>query len=263
MKFASVKEAIDFHVKNKKELILLKKSNVKHTEPFGVTDLQASANKALSTNYADDVASGVIKRTIIGNTYNWMDSQSDALLPGVFSKSINERISQVLHLHDHIREVSAKVGKPENIYEKSVAWADLGIDLPGNTEALFMDSNIMKDLNPSIFQQYLLKDINQHSVGMQYVNLELAVNDPEYKMEFAIWNNYINQIGNKDKVEEQGFFWAVKEGKLLEVSAVLAGANELTPTLDNKMKELLDANSGNKNFYSNLAEYIRKHGLVA
>jgi len=33
---------------------------------------------------------------------------------------------------------------------------------------------------------------------------------------------------------EQGYFWAVKEAKLIEISAVLEGSNELTPTIDAK-----------------------------
>ncbi|HKZ36113.1 MAG TPA: hypothetical protein VJ184_00580, partial [Chryseolinea sp.] len=101
------------------------------------------------------------------------------------------------------------------------------------------DSNIIKEYNPIVFGQYLSKEVNQHSVGMVYVKLDLAVNDSEMKDEYVQWNKYINLIGNKEKAIEQGYFWAVKEAKLIEISAVLAGSNELTPTLDNKIKELL------------------------
>jgi hypothetical protein len=46
------------------------------------------------------------------------------------------------------------------------------------------------------------------------------------------WNKYYKDIINKEFVDEYGFFWVVNEIKLLEVSAVLFGANELTPTLE-------------------------------
>jgi hypothetical protein len=113
-----------------------------------------------------------------------------------------------------------------------------------------MDTNIIKDYNPLIYSMYLGKEINQHSVGMHYVQIDLAVNDEEMKAEFATWNKYIAGIGNKDKAIEQGYFWAVKEAKLVEISAVLAGSNELTPTVHNEEKEI---NITPKDYWSILA----------
>jgi hypothetical protein len=237
--FATQKNFFTYLVTNKRELIDLKKTGLKHTQPqFGAQDdlNQIPIFKSLNTSYKDDVSSGVIKRTIIGNTYNWMDSVNDVLLNGVFAKSLSERADKVWHLHDHVHMITAKVGKPTSIYEKSVAWKDLGVDRKGDTQSLFMDSEIIKAYNEFIFNQYLNKEINQHSVGMRYVALDLAVNDKDMKAEYAVWNKYIDIIGNKELTMEDGFFWAVKEGMLVEISAVLAGANELTPTVDNDEK---------------------------
>ena len=234
--FPTRKDFFAYLAANKKEIIELKKSAMKFTEPFGTSILQRNALKSLNTNYNNDPASGIIKRTIIGNTYNWMDSQDDVLLPGVFAKSISEKGDRIWHLHDHEQKISAKVGKPISVYEKGVSWADLGIELEGNTTALFMDSNIIKEYNPLIFNQYLSKEIDQHSVGMQYVNIEIAMNDESEKEAFALFNKHISAIGNKEKVLAQGYFFAVKEGKLIEISAVLDGSNELTPTIPNEEK---------------------------
>lgn len=231
--FATNKEFFSYLIANKAELIRMKKSAVKFTEPFSITE-SSNVVKDLYTNHKDNVQSGIITRTIIGNTYNWMDSVNDVLLPGVFSKSIQENADKIFHLHDHEFKTTSKVGKPTRFYEKSLLWADLGINKIGSTTALFMDSDIIKAYNEKIFNQYLNKEINQHSVGMQYVLIDLAINDSEEKAEYAVWTKYIDQIGNKEKAIEDGYFWAVKEGKLYEISAVLAGANELTPTLDNK-----------------------------
>ncbi len=232
--FNSQKELIAYLVKNKKELTDLKRASIKLSDSFGGGTLQMAAIKALNTSHVDDIASGIIKRTIVGNTYNWMDSHSDVHADNVFEKSIAERKDRIFHLHDHEQKISAKVGKPTDIYEKSVYWVDLGVDHPGKTMALMMDSQIMKDYNPAVFGQYLAKEINQHSVGMQYVKLDLAVNDPEMKAEFSVWNKVINTLANKQKALDQGYFWHVTEAKLLEISAVLAGSNEITPTLSNE-----------------------------
>jgi hypothetical protein len=267
MKFATIKEKLDFFVKNKAEIISIKKSAVKHTDPIMVLEDGTNAvTKAFSTSNEDDLANGIIKRTIVGNTYNWCDSQMDVLLDNCFATSLKDRQDKIWHLHDHINQIGAKVGKPVSIYEKSVAWTDLGIQRAGNTMCLMMDSNIMKSYNSLIYQQYLDKEIDQHSVGMQYVNLQLAVNDPEYKDEYAVWNKYINLVANKKICEDEGMFWAVKEGKLMEISAVLTGANSLTPTLDNKkMSELLktqkDEKKAETDFYTNLVTDLKSNPL--
>ena len=53
-------------------------------------------------------------------------------------------------------------------------------------------------------------------------------NEEEYKYEKENWDEYYKFVINKDKVDGRGYFWAVTEIKLLEYSAVLYGANELT-----------------------------------
>ena len=233
-KFDTTQELITYLVKNKRELIEMKKATMKFSDQFGTEDGERSAIKALNTHYVDDLSTGIIKRTIVGNTYNWMDSHSDVHLDGTFTKSINDRKDKIFHLHDHEYKITSKVGTPTNIYEKSVNWSDMGIAKAGKTTALMMDSNISKEMNPLIFGQYLTKEINQHSVGMVYVKIDLAVNDSSQKLEYANWNKYFDRIANGDKAVKQGYFWAVSEAKLIEISAVLEGSNELTPTIANE-----------------------------
>ena len=46
---------------------------------------------------------------------------------------------------------------------------------------------------------------------------------------------YINEIANKDKAIEQGYFWAVTEAKISkEGSMVLFGSNDVTQIIENK-----------------------------
>ncbi len=240
-KFAGQSDLFRYLSANKTEIIDMKKSFFypnsgcnKHTENAVFESLPREAQKALTTAFDDDPLSGVIKRTIIGNTYNWLDSHNDVHLPGLFAKSIDERKDKIFHLENHHFTISAKVGIPTEIFEKRIDWKDLGIDKAGKTEALFMTSNISKERNPQVFEAYLRGEVDQHSVGMQFVDLDLALNDDEFKEAFSNWNKYISQIGNREEAENQGFFWAIKEAKLREISAVLEGSNELTPTLENK-----------------------------
>ena len=231
--FATKKEEIDYLVKHNKEIIEFKKAVVKHTTPTTTEAENSSTFKALSTSKEHDTDS-IIKRTVIGNTYNWLDSHGDVHLEGTFGKSISERQNKIWHLHDHEQKITAKVGIPSKIYEETVEWSDLGIKKAGTTTALMMDSDIRKDYNNLIFQEYKDGNIDQHSVGMYYVKIDFAVNDKDHKAEFKTWNDNIENIGNREKAEELGYFYAVKEAKLVEISAVLQGSNELTPTIEAK-----------------------------
>jgi hypothetical protein len=107
-----------------------------------------------------------------------------------------------------------------------------------------MDSAIKDSYNKSIFQKYSAGKIQQHSVGMQYVKLAMCIDDDDYKEEKANYDMYISHVINKELVEETGYFFAVTEAKLIEISCVIRGSNELTPTL------------GSKSEFDQLKEYL-------
>jgi len=231
------REEIKRLIANKNELIRLKKAELKKADivEWSIPDFK-TAFKSIGETLKQDNDSEIY-RTIVGNTYGFMDSHDDVHIKGIFTKSINENGNRVLHLHDHVHQLSAKVGTPLKVYEKDLNWSDVGLDKSGMTTALLMDTRIEKARNENIFLDYKNGDINQHSVGMQYVKLELAVNDQEENEEFAAWERYKGEVINIEKAEEQGYFWAVTEAKLIEISCVIKGSNELTPTLDNKSIE--------------------------
>jgi hypothetical protein len=219
-------------IERKSELIALKKGELK------------TVKGGLSVLVVGNITKGVfedsdtsLKRTIIGNTYNWMDSHDDVHAKGVFTKTIKERGDNVFHLHDHEFKITSKVGEPLKVYEDMVSWKDLGVDKAGETQALFMDSEILKSYNERIFNEYKNGKITQHSVGMQYVKIDLAVNDSRYEDEYKVWSDNIDQIGNRELAEEKGYFWLVREAKLVEISAVLMGSNTLTPTINEPSKD--------------------------
>jgi hypothetical protein len=233
--FKTQKELFDYLHTNKTDLLEMKKATRKthvFTPSLVESDSEASVSKALTTSSNEDTET-MIKRTVIGNTYNWLDSHGDVHVGSTFSKSIGERKNRIWHLHDHEYKLVAKVGTPEKVYEKAIQWSDLGIDKAGSTTALFMDSKIERSKNSQIFEEYKSGNIDQHSVGMYYVKIDLAMNsdDPDHKEYKKTYDQYIDQIGNKEEAEKLGHFYAVKEAKLIEISAVLDGSNSLTPTL--------------------------------
>jgi len=131
--------------------------------------------------------------------------------------------------------------------------------------ALLIDAEISKAKNESVFDEYKNHEINQHSVGMYYVKIDLAIDNQDDKEAYALYRKYLPQIGNADKVEQQGYFFAVQEAKLKEVSAVLQGSNDLTGIFDNnksvksideltKMFDYLGKNIENKEIFNNLCK---------
>lgn len=211
-----------------------KKSVIKYADstsflPLPVREIN---HKAIKYLYENDTDKGILKRSIVLNTYNWLDSHGDVHFDSTFTKSISERGKKTHHLHDHLFQVDAKVGTPIKFYEKSMSWKELGVDIDGETIALIMDSEIKKAYNETVYNAYLDDEVDQHSVAMRYIKIDLAINDEEgYPKEYKVWKDNIARIGNREKAEEQGFFFGVSEGALIEGSAVLAGSNELTPTL--------------------------------
>lgn len=243
-------------LRNKKEAIRLKKAQFKKADI--VSSLSAVKTGVIKSDTLKQDTENEIYRTIVGNTYGFMDSHDDVHIPGIFTKSIKENGGNVLHLHDHVHQLSAKVGTPQRVYEKELDWGALGYEAKGITTALLMDSRIEKARNSNIFNDYLNGEINQHSVGMQYVKIELCVNDREEKEEFANWEKYKDQVINLDKAEEQGYFWAVTEAKLIEISCVIRGSNELTPTLEPQEKGLDELTE----LYNQVSENPTKENLA-
>jgi hypothetical protein len=228
--FDTKKELFDFFVKNKERLIAQKKSVMKHADCFScVTPKELIVSKSISTDKEDITVKVVI------NTTNLMDSHSDVHLPGLWSKSLQEN-KMIMHLQEHNMSFDKIIADSDELkaYTKSYTWKELGYSFSGKTEALIFDSNIKKERNPFMFKQYAFGYVKNHSVGMYYVKLILAINDEDYGAEYEAWEKYYPEIANKERADELGLFWAIREAKIVEGSAVPLGSNWATPTLDIK-----------------------------
>lgn len=139
-----------------------------------------------------------------------------------------------MHLQEHKMQFDKIISDGQNLnaFTKTYDFRELGYDIDGTTQALVFDSVIEKDRNEYMFDQYKQNRVNNHSVGMQYVKLLLAVNSSDFAEEKEIWDIYYPQIANKERADENGLFWVVKEAKVIEGSAVPIGSNTVTPTLE-------------------------------
>jgi hypothetical protein len=223
---------------NKTALIAMKKCQVKFTdsaENIPIELKEAEKVEKFNTGLPKDTDTEIY-RTIIGNTYNWLDSHNDVHLNACFAKSLKEN-KNIFHLRDHKFETDAEVGEVLHVWEKIGTFKDFGGDSDLMTQALVMNSKIIKDYNEKTFNKYSQNKIKQHSVGMFYGDLKFAADNKTDKEAYALYHSLLPKIGNKEKVEEQGYFYAVVQAKLKEVSAVLLGSNSLTGVLNDNNRE--------------------------
>lgn len=234
----SGKELTTFLLANKSALIEQKKSmpvkfsdTLQHKPSVKYFSDKTGSLKDNSSNNEDPTNSDKIHVTAVANVFNYMDSQYDVLLPGCCKRTIKERAGKFQQLHDHIYKLEAKIGEVTNVYEQNITLSELGIDQSGFTIGLIFEFDCFKSYNEQIFNQYKAGKVDQYSIGLNYVSIDLAINDPDSPKEIDFWNKNIGNVINRDAAEEVGFFFVVSEIKLLENSAVLFGANDLTFTM--------------------------------
>ncbi len=246
------KALIDYLVANKGSILAAKKampikfSDVVVCKTSFVDRAEKSAGGKLFLPAKDAEDTGAIRVKVIANTAWWCDSQMDVLTDSCWNKSIADKGNNIPHIHDHEYKSTSHVGDVRNVYGQQIPWSQLGVLHEGTTTALVFETDIRKDYNEQVYKFYRNGKINQHSIGLQYVSIGLAVNDKEHADEYALWEKYIHKVPNKSVAEEAGYFYFVPEIRLLENSCVLYGANSLTPTLE------IEDISKNANIYNDL-----------
>lgn len=243
MKDFETKEALFAHLKaNKAMLIAEKKSAVKQSDAVSFAGPSFEYTHGGATEKAEAVTltdpTGPIKVTSVINTTNILDSHGDVHLPGLWKKSLAETKRRYL-VKEHRFNFDNVISDNVTATAKTIKWSALGFPWEGSTQALVFESDIDPSDKTGMFERYRAGKVHEHSVGMRYVKLDLAINTEMqgYDEEKAAWDKYIDQIVNKEAAMDQGYFWAVTEAQVIEGSAVLRGSNYATPTISVKNEE--------------------------
>jgi len=256
--FKTQKELFTWLKENEEDMISFKKASFKKADAFSApaTTMIDGGSTFKSLNKADvsgDVTQ--VKARLVINTTYIRDSHKDVHINGLWKKNLAENSKRVKHLQEHEMKFDKIIADKDDlkVFTKVYSWRDLGYDVDGKTEALVFDSVIKESRNPSMFREYKNENVDQHSVGMYYVNMKLAFDskdedDVKYKEEF---DKHIELIANKDEVRKDGYFWAVYEAKVIEGSAVPLGSNHITPTIQTSKEPI-----------SNEQKDVRKEALI-
>lgn len=152
-----------------------------------------------------DVDMTARKVKAVWSRMNNVDLDMDIILPGAFDKTIQENgpngKNQIWSLIDHRATMGCAIGKPKELYIEG----DMLIAVTP-----IIDTEVGED----ILKMYQAGIINQHSIGFQTIK--------------------------SDWQDQEQTVRLIKEVKLYEGSAVLWGANPMTPTLGITKSELKD-----------------------
>lgn len=238
--FETVKEMHRAIKQNLSRIKQAKKATIKHSDGLEVFTPAGTATKAEDgqekrLDYGDKIYPVI-------NTTKYLDSHQDVHLDGIWNKSVQEQAGKVALIINHKYEIGKVIAFPEDVVPlvKEMEWKQLGRDYAGKTEALIFESTMKEDACDIGFKMYQNKRAVQHSICMEYVKMELAVNsdDEDWKGERDMWEKYLPIIVNPEKAIKFGYFWAIQEAKMYrEGSMVLFGSNDVTPTLYNMEAE--------------------------
>lgn len=260
--FSKKEDLFVFLKKHKHDLVAAKKHSKKESDSIYYTvPLTSEKGEAIKEDVINTESISAIKATVVINTTNLLDSHGDVHIPGLWTKSVRESKGLYL-LQEHKMQFDKIIADGVKPSLKTLTWAELGYpEYKGLTQALVFEAEIKAGRNEFMFNQYLKGYVNNHSVGMQYVNLFLCMNseDKYYREEKENWDKYILEVANKEDAIDAGYFWAVTEAKIIEGSAVVRGSNYATPTISiteagKATSETPEPPTGTQNNYKNIID---------
>lgn len=221
-------DKLDFIRSNKVQILKEKKAMPKLADALSFDFAKGAELKMLPTPFNDNEV------VIVGNSVGFMDSHKDVSMMGSWTKTVAERGAIVPIIKDHIYKVDNIFAENKGAFVSQVNISELGYSKEGMTEVL--GCIIAPDAD--MFDKYQKGLIKQHSVGLQYIKLDLAVNDPSDEEGYKVWQSNIDKVINREMAEDEGFFFPIFEQKLIEFSAVVFGSNPYTPAFTNTEKSL-------------------------
>lgn len=233
--FATKEEMFKALKENKQDIINLKKAAIKTSDSVPMLSVSETAEVVKGLSPKEELKIGDYVYPVI-NTTKYLDSHGDVHLNGIWDRSVTEQTGKTYLIINHDLSVGKVISQPKDVTPmvKEIAWKDLGKNFEGTTQALIFKAKLTEKSNRDGFLAYKDNDPVEHSIRMQYVKLDLAINsyDKDFKAEKALYDSIYPEIANKQAADENGYFWAVSEAKIYkEGSMVLAGSNDATPTL--------------------------------
>lgn len=233
--FANKSELIKAIKENESKIISFKKSLVhKSLEkqgqslPFIDLRLKSESRKGLEQIAKENFVYPVI------NSVGYFDSHDDVHLKGCFTKTVKEQQGNVSLVDTHGNKILDIIAMPEDVKMliTEVDWQTLGKNYSGATECLVFEIEQSKFRADALKVVQAFKNV-ECSLRMQYKDLFFAVNnsDKAYVQNKELYDQYIGEIANKDEVEENGYFFGVRQLAIVKegsICPITGGSNSAT-----------------------------------
>lgn len=190
-----------------------------------------------------------VSRTVSGvyNTFNFLDSDNDVLLPGCCNKSIADRgplssaIAKIVQAKNH--DLTKIPGKIKTLDERTINFKGV------NMQCLYFETVMgTSTLGSDELKDYSEGIIQNHSIGFQYDEGKFLTKDAHgNSTEGQMWKSISDSLINPEALENCDYIFAVSKIKLFEGSSVAIGANTLTPNLGMKSKSGIEAKAAYEN----------------
>lgn len=225
-KFTDKMDQTRFIKENIKELKAIKKAEYKtKSEPL----LNGLATKMFMPEIEDITSDFIEVKTVI-NTTNIIDSHLDLHMPKIWNRTV-EHNPFSHHLKQHERVFESVISNKAKSFNEKSNFNQLGLDVDFKTVANINQFILERSKMPFMFDKYKDGEVLEHSVGMQYVDFDIAYYDEDSQKQMDFFNEMKKYAVNPDVADEYGFFWVHYEAKKREGSAVVFGSNSVTPTL--------------------------------
>lgn len=176
------------------------------------------------------------------NSTRVLDSHDDLHIDGIWKKSIKDQQGKNYLVLDHDLSIKSVVVRKEHIemFTAKVPFSMIGKPYDGDTEVLVYKFAKSQVKDETVKDWLDSGDSIEGSVRMQYVTILLALdsNDPIDATEKKNYDDYIDQIANKNDYEYIYYFFIIKEAKnVKESSLVVFGSNSSTGNISNNNAE--------------------------
>lgn len=239
-KFASLKELHHFLKDNNEQIISEKKSTV-----FKSIDKGAGVSFVDFDNNIDEVTEkargyGFKTENIypVINSTQWLDSHFDVHIKGCYKKTVKEKQGKVYLIDTHLKGLGNILADKSDVtlLIKDIDWTLLGKNIEGSTECLVFEIPKLK-VRPDALQFMSKTPDLENSFAMRYINTSVAIksNDPAFREENELFDEYIQNIVNPEIANKYGFFYAVKELAIMgegSICPVIGGSNSATRIID-------------------------------
>lgn len=225
-KFSTKMDQTRFIKKHFKEMKQIKMTEYK-TNSHAIID---SIEKKEFVPQIEDITSNMILVKSVINTTNIIDSHLDLHMPKIWNKTVKDN-PYSYHLKQHEAKFESVISNKAKSYNEKSNFNELGLNIDFETIININEFILQKSKMPFMFDSYIDGDVKQHSIGMIYVNMDLAYYDEDSEKQMDYFNRMKANAVNPEVADEFGFFWVVNEAKKREGSAVVFGSNSITPTL--------------------------------